>query len=80
MILEGKHVVITGVSRGIGNALVLQYLEKGAIVAGMGLTDPELGHPNFTFYHTDIRSSENVKRSFNDLNVLIKCYWKELYY
>jgi short-subunit dehydrogenase len=69
MILEGKHVVITGVSRGIGNALVLQYLEKGAIVAGMGLTDPVLDHPNFTFYHTDIRSSENVKRSFNDFLV-----------
>ena len=57
-------MVITGVSRGIGNALVHQFLAKGCIVGGMGLTDPKLDHPNFYFYETDIRKSENVQRSF----------------
>ena len=64
MDLTGKYVVITGVSRGIGNALVHQFLAKGCIVGGMGLTDPKLDHPNFYFYETDIRKSENVQRSF----------------
>jgi len=64
MDLTGKYVVITGVSRGIGNALVHQFLAKGCIVGGMGLTDPKLNHPNFYFYETDIRKSENVQRSF----------------
>ena len=65
MNLEGKKIVVTGVSRGIGLALVMQFLEKGGIVGGMGLRDPELNHPNFNFYKTDIRDSENVTSSFN---------------
>ncbi len=36
MDLNGKCVVITGVSRGIGNALVHQFLAKGCMVGGMG--------------------------------------------
>ena len=64
MDLKGKYVVITGVSRGIGNALVYQFLAKGCLVGGMGLTDPKLDHPNFSFYKTDVRKSENVQNSF----------------
>jgi|TARA_B110000977_G_scaffold161150_1_gene205941 NAD(P)-dependent dehydrogenase (short-subunit alcohol dehydrogenase family) len=35
MDLKGKYVVITGVSRGIGNALVHQFLAKECVVGGM---------------------------------------------
>jgi NADP-dependent 3-hydroxy acid dehydrogenase YdfG len=65
MDLNGKCVVITGVSRGIGNALVHQFLAKGCMVGGMGLNDPKIAHQNFSFYKTDIRKSENVRTSFN---------------
>ena len=79
MDLKGKYVVITGVSRGIGSALVHQFLAKGCVVRGMGLTDPKLDHPNFRFYKTNIRKSENVQKSFrsflkesnNQLDVLV---------
>ena len=79
MDLKGKYVVITGVSRGIGNALVYQFLAKGCLVGGMGLTDPKLDHPNFSFYKTDVRKSENVQNSFraflgesnNQLDILV---------
>ena len=45
----------------------------------MGLTDPKLDHPNFRFYKTNIRKSENVQKSFrsflkesnNQLDVLV---------
>jgi NADP-dependent 3-hydroxy acid dehydrogenase YdfG len=79
MDLKGKYVVITGVSRGIGNALVYQFLANGCLVGGMGLTDPKLDHPNFSFYKTDVRKSENVQNSFraflgesnNQLDILV---------
>lgn len=79
MQLTDKRIVITGVSRGIGLALVNQFLAKGCKVGGMGLRNPEIDHPNFKFYKTDVRSAENVSNSFasfyndfgNEIHVLI---------
>lgn len=65
MELEGKKVVITGVSRGIGNALVHQFLEKGCVVAGFGQRNPEIDHSDFHFFTTNIRNVEEVKSSFD---------------
>lgn len=67
MHLAGKKVIITGVSKGIGYALLTQFLEKGAIVAGLGRTMPEVVHDNFRFYKTNIRKSSEVKKSFDAL-------------
>ena len=66
MDINGKKVVITGVSRGIGNALVHQFLAKGCLVGGMGLNDPQIDNPNFSFYRTNIRKSNDVSESFTE--------------
>ena len=79
MELAGKKVVITGVSRGIGNALVHQFLAKGCKVGGMGINDPKIDNPNFSFYRTNIRKSTEVDASFksffeesgNEIDVLV---------
>jgi NADP-dependent 3-hydroxy acid dehydrogenase YdfG len=63
--LRDKTVAITGVSRGIGLALVKQFLEKGCKVAGLGLRDPKPVNGDFTFYKTDVRSAKNVKDSIS---------------
>ena len=70
MLLINKKVIITGVSRGIGLALVHQFLKKGAIVGGMGINQPSIDHPNFTFYKTDIRRKSEVNASFGDFLAL----------
>lgn len=57
-------VVVTGVSRGIGLALVKGFLNKGCKVVGMGLRDPKLPEPNFYFYKTDVTKEEQVNASF----------------
>ncbi len=64
MDLINKRVVITGVSRGIGLALVHQFLNKGCRVGGMGLRNPNIDNPNFKFYQTNIRKIDNVQQSF----------------
>ena len=65
MELTGKKVIITGVSKGIGKALVDQYLAKGCTVCGLGRTNPHISNPNFNFYKTDIRIFSEVETSIN---------------
>ena len=65
MDLRAKKVVITGVSRGIGLALVNQFLEKEAIVYGLGRTDPCIDHSSFQFLKTDITKFNEVEESLN---------------
>jgi 3-oxoacyl-[acyl-carrier protein] reductase len=41
MILKGKRAIVTGGSRGIGNAIVREYLLQGATVYGLSRKAPE---------------------------------------
>jgi len=65
MELKGKIAVVTGVSKGIGLATVGALLEKGAIVAGWGRTEPELKHENFHFFECDVRYPDSVQSAFD---------------
>jgi len=65
MNLENKTCVITGVSKGIGLALVNILLEKNANVIGLGRTEPNITHPNFRFISTDVRKFDSVQNAFS---------------
>ncbi len=67
MDLQNKTAIITGVSKGIGKALVLQLLGKGCRVAGLGQTQPDYTHPNFLFVKTDVRDYANFEASVNQV-------------
>lgn len=79
MELRDKKVIITGISKGIGKALALALLEKGAHVTGLGQTPPDYQHANLNFIQTDVRDFTQVEKSFkealsrwnNELHVLI---------
>jgi NADP-dependent 3-hydroxy acid dehydrogenase YdfG len=79
MDLKGKVAVVTGVSKGIGKALVLQLLERGCIVAGLGLTKPDIGNENFHFVPCNVRHYTEVEQAFQkvearfgeDIHILI---------
>lgn len=67
MKLDNKVVVITGVSKGIGLALLHKYLEKGAKVVGLGRNKPDVVDANFLFIPTDVRSFSDVENAFKTL-------------
>jgi short-subunit dehydrogenase len=68
MELKNKHAVITGVSKGIGQALCKQLLDKGATVFGLGRNCPaEIANPNFHFISCDIQQSESVQTAFTKI-------------
>lgn len=64
MELNGKTAIVTGVSKGIGKAIVQQLLANGCCVAGFGVTVPDYEHPDFLFIKTDVRNFEEVKTAF----------------
>jgi NADP-dependent 3-hydroxy acid dehydrogenase YdfG len=64
MELNGKTAIVTGVSKGIGKAIVQQLLASGCRVAGFGITVPDYEHPNFLFVKTDVRDFNEVKAAF----------------
>lgn len=64
MNLNQKIAVITGVSGGIGKELVLQLLQEGAIVYGLGRNNT-LQADNYHFIPTDVRELTQVDAAFD---------------
>ena len=67
MELKNKTVVITGVSKGIGRALVDLYLNEGSRVIGLGRTPADITNANFHFIATDVRSESQVAQAFREI-------------
>lgn len=64
MILKDKIAVVTGVSKGIGEALCNQLLDNGVKVYGLGRNDFDGNHTNYNFIKTDVRNLEEVNLAF----------------
>lgn len=67
MDLEGKIAVVTGVSKGIGEALCRQLLDEGAIVFGLGRNNFNSTHSDYHFIQTDVRNIDSVNAAFNEI-------------
>ena len=67
MELKEKTALITGASKGIGLSTAKALLEKGTTVVGWSRSKPDLDHPNFYFFQTDVSKYEEVIRSYNEL-------------
>jgi len=64
MQLADKHIVITGVSKGIGLALSKLLLEKGSHVYGWGRNAPkDFEHQNFHFIACDVQKENSVNEA-----------------
>ena len=57
-------IIITGVSRGLGKALVKHYLDKGETVIGLGRQN-FVEHPNYSFFQIDL----SLPTAINELDL-----------
>lgn len=68
-----KIILITGVSGGIGKAIVLHLLSRNDVyVIGLGRTDPIIQQDNFQFINLDLFKSEsiqNVAEMMKEINI-----------
>ncbi len=62
--LEGKTILITGTSSGIGAAMVGAMLEEGAEVHGIDI-NKGMEAAGFTWHKTDVSDVDQVKRSID---------------
>lgn len=62
--ISKKHIIITGISKGIGRCLTEQLLEAGAYVTGWGKTAPDYAHDNLMFISCDVTQSESVSTAW----------------
>lgn len=65
-----KNIVIIGGSKGIGNAILLQQLEKN-IVHNISRNTPEIAHPNLKQYSLDVL--KDTLPDIENVDVLIYC-------
>ena len=59
--IEGKTVVVTGASSGIGKAIVDELLDLGVNVANFDIADNGETHDNLLFQKVDVTSREHVE-------------------
>jgi len=65
--MAGRHVLITGATRGIGEALVRHCLDAGDSVFGCGRTPSAVSHPQYTHFCVDVTAPAAVAQLFEDV-------------
>ncbi len=64
MYLKNRIAVVTGVSKGIGEALCRNLLSKGCRVYGIGRNNFECHDKNYVFIKADVRNNADVEKAF----------------
>lgn len=68
-----KNILITGVSRGIGQALAKKFLDSGDFVIGTSISGQvSLEHNNLVFFPLDITKNDNVVELIDRVHELDK--------
>jgi len=65
--MAGRRVLITGATRGIGEALAAHCLEAGDEVVGCGRTAASISHERYTHCMVDVTDSAAIEALFRDL-------------
>ncbi|RIN37658.1 SDR family oxidoreductase [Staphylococcus succinus] len=66
--IESKVVIVTGGSSGIGNEIVINLLENGAIVYNADLKDSNLNKKNYHFLQVDVTNRDIVQKAVNEVH------------
>ena len=76
--LNGKNVLVTGGTKGIGKAISLGFAVEGANVMSISRHIPEDTNDRITYYNCDVSNSNDVKNTieailskFNSIDILV---------
>ncbi len=77
---EGKKVLVTGGTKGMGQAVVRRLMNSGAEVMTSARSKPEALLPGLKFVQADLATKEGtdtviqaVKEQFGDIDIIIHC-------
>lgn len=79
MELEGKVAIVTGVSKGIGYALVSDLLAQGCKVIGLGRSNPREESSAYKFFTCDVRNYDQVKDALHQASEVFGKDWSLLF-
>lgn len=65
---SGKVAAITGAGRGIGDAIAVRFLEEGAKVFSMDLSDPDEPRGGVTYLKADVGNPDSVAAAFEAID------------
>jgi 3-oxoacyl-[acyl-carrier protein] reductase len=63
----GRHILVTGASRGLGLALVQHSLEQGDTVYGCARSESVLSHERYTHFRFDVTQESDVEALFAEI-------------
>jgi len=66
--LLGKVAAITGAARGIGDAIAARFLEEGAKVFSLDLSEPDERREGVTYLTADVGNTESVAEAFGRID------------
>ena len=63
--INGKVIIVTGGTSGIGRQIVTSLLENDAVVYNIDLKDDPVDNKDYHFIETDVTSKEAVEKAVN---------------
>ncbi len=80
MLLKNKIAIVTGANNGIGQAITNLFLENGAKVIGLDITDGVSDNDDLKLLKVDVSSTsdcekvyEEIKSIFDHIDILVNC-------
>ncbi len=80
MLLKDRTAVVTGASNGIGKAIVDVFIENGAKVAGLDISEAERWNDDLIMLKADVSSTSDCERVYNEIkaqfdhiDILVNC-------
>lgn len=80
MLLNNKIAIVTGANNGIGKAITEIFIENGAKVIGLDITDGTSDNENLKLLKVDVSSTsdcekvyEEIKSVYDHIDILVNC-------
>jgi 3-oxoacyl-[acyl-carrier protein] reductase len=67
LLYDGKKILITGDSRGVGSGLANHFLSQGATVYGFSRVSSTTSHKNYIHITVDLNSVEDISNGFKKI-------------